>query len=187
MTVPEEQVGDLKLYPKPKLVDRKTGRKESVVDENLQPIFTYDQLQEGLVRLNAKIEETHGSLGWKARQYRFAAGLPTDGFQCIDQHSKCQGDNRDTYYPMNKDLVKHSELCSRFPILCDEEASTAVLSDSEDDFMIVSGVNHKATNRAAYASLALVGIDHLNSIGGVSDMNYTGSAEHYLGQDDEIA
>ena len=88
---------------------------------------------------------------------------------------------------MNKDLVKHSELCARIPFLCDEEAATAVLSDSEQDFMVVTGVNHKATNRATYASLALVGLTDLNSIGGVSDMNYTGSAEHYLGEDDEVA
>jgi len=88
---------------------------------------------------------------------------------------------------MDKDLVKHSLICSKIPFLCDREASTAVLSDNDQDFMIVTGVNHKATNRADYASLALVGIADLNSIGGINDSNYTGSAEHYLGEDDEVS
>jgi len=42
VTIPKDQINDLKLYPKPNLVDRKTGRKESVLDENLKPIITYD-------------------------------------------------------------------------------------------------------------------------------------------------
>jgi len=53
--------------------------------------------------------------------------------------------------------------------------------------MIITGVNHKATNRAIYSSLAIIGLERLLSIGSVHDANFTGSAEHYLGQDDEVA
>jgi hypothetical protein len=36
VTVPSSQVKDFKLYKKPDLIERKTGRKESVVDDNLE-------------------------------------------------------------------------------------------------------------------------------------------------------
>ena len=87
VTIPKEQVKDLKLYPKPDLVDRKTGRKESVLDDDLKTVISYEQLQEGLIKLNSKIEERYGSVGSKVHQERFVAGLPSDGFVCIDQHS----------------------------------------------------------------------------------------------------
>ena len=59
---------------------------------------------------------------------------------------------------MNKEMFKYSYKCDKIPILCNEKASTSMLSDSEEDFMIITGVNHKATNRSIYSSLALVGI-----------------------------
>jgi len=83
---------------------------------------------------------------------------------------------------MNVDLLKSSMICETVPILCNKEASTAVLSNAQDDYMIVAGVNHKMTDRVEYASIAVLGEQHLNSVGGASNYNFTGSAEVYLNQ-----
>lgn len=58
---------------------------------------------------------------------------------------------------MNDDLIKSSFICEKVPILCDKEASTAVLSDAQDDYMIIAGVNHKTTGRVEYASISVLG------------------------------
>jgi hypothetical protein len=44
VTVPIDQVKDLMLFSKPKLVERKMGRKESVVDENVKEIISHQEL-----------------------------------------------------------------------------------------------------------------------------------------------
>lgn len=95
------------------------------------------------------------------------------------------GDNRDTYYPMNGDLLRSGFICSKVPFLCNKGASLSTLSDSKDDFMIVAGVNHSKTKRAVYTSLTLVGVKKLMGIGGVHDVEFEGSAQVYL--DDPIA
>ena len=51
VTIPSGQIKDLKLYPKPQLVERKMGRKESVVDEDLKTIYTHEQLRNGVDEL----------------------------------------------------------------------------------------------------------------------------------------
>ena len=48
VTVPSDQVDDFKLFSKPTLVERKMNRKESVVDENIKEVVSYEQLQDGL-------------------------------------------------------------------------------------------------------------------------------------------
>ena len=64
--------------------------------------------------------------------------------------------------------------------MCNKEASTSVLSDAKNDYMIVAGVNHKMTDRVRYTSLTVLGEIKLNSVGSISDSNYTGSAEVYF-------
>jgi len=57
------------------------------------------------------IQNKQGDLGWTAKEFAFDSGLPDNGFNCLDQQTKCQGDNRDTFYPMNVDLLKSSMIC----------------------------------------------------------------------------
>jgi len=80
---------------------------------------------------------------------------------------------------MNGDELKSSMICEKIPILCNKEASTSVLSDAQDDYMIIAGVDHKMTGRVEYASISVLGESHLNSVGGASDNNFTGSAGVY--------
>ena len=79
------------------------------------------------------------------------------------------GDNRDTYYPMNGAHLYSSIVCEKIPIICNKLASTSLLSDSVDDYMVVAGVDHTMTGRVRYTSIAVLGKDHLNSVGGAHD------------------
>jgi len=48
VTVPSDQIDDFKLFSKPTLIERKMGRKESVVDENVKEIISNEQLKDSL-------------------------------------------------------------------------------------------------------------------------------------------
>jgi hypothetical protein len=97
------------------------------------------------------------------------------------------GDNRDTYYPMNGAQLKTGVICKWLPFLCNKGASYATLSDHPDDYMVVSGINHSKTNRAVYSSLTIIGVKKLMCVGGVNDVEFDGSAQVYMGNDDPIA
>lgn len=86
---------------------------------------------------------------------------------------------------MNTGLLVSGFICSKIPMLCNRRASLSTLSDKNDEFMIVAGVNHVNTNRAIYASLTLVGVKKLIGVGGVNDIELKDSAKVYL--DDPIA
>lgn len=54
------------MSPKPALIDRKTGRKEEIVDENLNTVYSNEELRDGLDKLLIKIQEKLGKSGWEA-------------------------------------------------------------------------------------------------------------------------
>lgn len=69
-----------------------------------------------------------------------------------------QGDNRDTTYFMTRDFTL----------------------DSDEDFVIVYGVNHTRTGKAKYSNAVLYGRPMLNGVCSIYDSLYTGSASEYL-------
>lgn len=73
-----------------------------------------------------------------------------------------QGDNRDTSYLMTDDFTLHSD----------------------EDFIVVYGVNHVKTGKATYANTVLYGRPMLNGIVSLYDSMYEGSADAYLPEED---
>lgn len=71
-----------------------------------------------------------------------------------------QGDNRDTSYLMTDDFVLNSD----------------------DDFVVVYGVNHAATGKATYANTVLYARPMLNGIVSLYDSMYAGSADKYVSE-----
>lgn len=47
--------------------------------------------------------------------------------------------------------------------------------------MVIAGVNHKKINTAIYTSIGLFSINKMMGVGGVTDEDYDGSAEYFLG------
>ena len=70
-----------------------------------------------------------------------------------------KGDNRDTSYTMTPDFTLNSD----------------------DDFIVIYGVNHTATGKAHYSNVVLYAKPMLNGVCSVYDSLYPGTAQEYLG------
>jgi hypothetical protein len=54
------------------------------------------------------------------------------------------------------------------------------LGNDPNEFIIVYGVNHKATGKATYSNFAIYGADVWNGVGAITDQYLNGTAEAYL-------
>jgi hypothetical protein len=82
-----------------------------------------------------------------------------EGYDGIQRGIDALGDIRDTVY-LN--------------------TTNTILGDTPGESIIVYGVNHVATGKATYANFGLYGLKALNGIQGVSNHDYTGTAEEYI-------
>jgi PKD repeat protein len=80
-----------------------------------------------------------------------------EGYDSLQREINAQGDNRDTIYLSNGNYT---------------------LSDNE--FIIIYGVNHQKTGKATYTNAAVYGAEALNGVAAVTDSEYAGSADSYL-------
>lgn len=81
-----------------------------------------------------------------------------EGLTAYLNDTNAQGDNRDTAYLMTKDFTL----------------------DSDDDFIVVYGVNHTQTGKALYSNAILYARPMLNGVCSVYDSLFPGSADAYL-------
>lgn len=81
-----------------------------------------------------------------------------EGLTAYYNDTNSQGDNRDTTYLMTQDFTL----------------------DSDDDFIVVYGVNHTKTGKARYSNAVLYGRPMLNGVCSIYDSLYPGSADEYL-------
>ena len=84
-----------------------------------------------------------------------------EGLTAYYNDRNAQGDNRDTTYLMTRDFTLNSD----------------------DDFIVVYGVNHTETGKARYSNAILYGRPMLNGVCSVYDSLFKGSADQYLGDD----
>merc|ERR1711977_765569 len=77
-------------------------------------------------------------------------------------------------------------VCQKLFGLC-RRAKRALLSNDERDFMMVLGVNHRATGKGAYSSVSVYDFNRLQGVGAVSDAEMVGSAEVFLGKQHPLA
>ena len=88
-----------------------------------------------------------------------------EGLTAYLRDTNSQGDNRDTSYLMTKDFTLNSD----------------------EDFVVVYGVNHTATGKACYSNAVLYARPMLNGVCSVYDSLFSGSADLYLETDCEDA
>jgi hypothetical protein len=81
--------------------------------------------------------------------------ITPDPAVCIDRLQNCNADNRDTIYPATGVLL---------PFL------------GTDDFYVAYGVNHEATGKATYSSVAVTAVAHLAGVATATSADYAGSA-----------
>ena len=56
----------------------------------------------------------------------------------------------------------------------------SLLGNDTNEFIIVYGVNHVATGKAAYANFVPYGADAFNGVGMITDAEFNGTAQEYL-------
>lgn len=81
-----------------------------------------------------------------------------EGLTAYTKDTNAQGDNKDTSYLMTCDFTL----------------------DSDEDFIVVYGVNHTLTNKAKYSNAVLYARPMLNGICSVYDSLFVGTADEYL-------
>ena len=84
-----------------------------------------------------------------------------EGLTAYLNDRNAQGDNRDTAYVMTKDFTLNSD----------------------EDFVVVYGVNHTQTGKALYSNAVLYARPMLNGVCSVYDSLFPGSAASYLEED----
>lgn len=88
-----------------------------------------------------------------------------EGLTAYFNDTNAQGDNRDAAYVMTKDFTL----------------------DSDEDFVVVYGVNHTTSGKAIYSNVVLYGRPMLNGACSIYDSLFAGSAKEYLEKDCENA
>lgn len=86
-----------------------------------------------------------------------------EGMTAYLNDTNAQGDNRDAAYTMTSDFTL----------------------DSDEDFIVVYGVNHAKTNKATYTNTVLYSRPMLNGVVSVYDSAFEGSADEYVSEDCE--
>ena len=113
-----------------------------------------------------------------------------NGYACMDQGIFCNGENQDTLFPNSLKSIIQSKMCTTtWGRWCPIPKRTTLQEDGSD-FFIAIGVNHNATERALYSSIAMYRFDRLEPIGSFSSVlsqlelhSYVGSAFQYADWD----
>lgn len=107
--------------------------------------------------IRAKIIEKYTAEGYTYTELVPHISVP-DGLTSLYNTTNGKGDNRDTTYLSTDKFTFHSD----------------------EDFVVLYGVNHTQTGKAIYSNAVLYGASKLNGVASVYDEQYIGSAEAYL-------
>jgi len=106
--------------------------------------------------LRKNILEKYEKQGWKATEYATDQWLE-EGLQALQADKNMFGENRDTAY-----------------------MSTESFTMYDNEFIVIFGVDHTQTSKAAYCSAAVYGEEYYNGVAGSSSMKWGESAKEYL-------
>jgi hypothetical protein len=82
-----------------------------------------------------------------------------EGYDAIQRGIEAYGEDRDAVYLRSESFL---------------------LNDDPNEFLVIYGVNHAATNKATYSNFSISGTSHLNGVCGTTNHEFAGSAEKYL-------
>ncbi|UCH95824.1 MAG: hypothetical protein JSV88_02985 [Candidatus Aminicenantes bacterium] len=82
-----------------------------------------------------------------------------EGYDAIQRGIEAYGEDRDVVYLKSEPFF---------------------LNNDPNEFLVIYGVNHAATNKATYSNFSIYGTSHLNGVCGMTNHDFAGSAEKYL-------
>jgi len=163
-----------------------------------------------LVLANMTSEE--GLEAWEVAVSNLVNGEQDTGDDCVAMGQRCLADCRDTLYPYSISIYNRNALCTDFDdIFCGRHKhhvghaalcsfghklqsgneslfcttiDRGILTNDEDDTIVVVGVNHHLANMSAYSSLAIYDQTYLWGVTGVGDTTLAGSANKYVSPND---
>ncbi len=158
---------ELNPYDYPELRVRGTGQTEFDLTDDLED-------------LRNAILERYGDLN--ATELPTSIGFP-EGSDAIQRGIDAVGPSNDAAYFWSANQTANSPTppffnTSQYYDFLRQPPIT--LGNNTDEFIIVYGVNHAATGKAAYSSFSLYGADAWNGVGSITDADFTGTAEEYL-------
>jgi hypothetical protein len=181
----DKQAGDNYLNNTPATVFRVTPNQTTKLDPYDYPKLrvrgtgtTEFDLMDDLEQLKMAILNTYSNL--TATELPTSIIVPSDGIQRgIDAMGPDNDDaplwtsNLTIYSPTPPfpDLTKYYDF---------QPHPTVTLGSDPNEFIIIYGVNHVATEKATYSSATIYGAAGWNGVGTVHDANFNGTAEAYL-------
>jgi hypothetical protein len=181
----DKQAGDNYLNNTPATVFRVTPNQTTKLDPYDYPKLrvrgtgtTEFDLMDDLEQLKKAILNTYSNLN--ATELPTSIIAPSDGIQRgIDAMGPDNDDaplwtsNLTIYSPTPPfpDLTKYYDF---------QPHPTVTLGSDPNEFIIIYGVNHVATEKATYSSATIYGAAGWNGVGTVHDANFNGTAEAYL-------
>jgi len=181
----DKQAGDNYLNNTPAIVFRVTPNLTTKLDPYDFPKLrvrgtgtTEFDLMDDLEQLKKAILNTYSNLN--ATELPTSMTVASDGIQ---RGINAMGPDSDACYLWTSNLTPYSATPS-FPDLSKyydfQPHPTVALGNDTNEFIIIYGVNHVATGKAAYSSATIYGAYGWNGVGTIHDANFNGTAEEYL-------
>ena len=183
----DEQAGNDYIDDKPGTVFRITPNESTKLDPYGYPELrvrgtgtTEFDLMDDLEELRVAILDKYSGLN--ATDLPTSQGVPI-GSDAIQRGIDGLGPDNDCCYLWSANQTASSPTptfpdTSKYYDFLREPAVT--LGNDTNEFIIVYGVNHVTTGKAMYSNFAVYGVDALNGVGMISDLDFNGTAEEYL-------
>ena len=135
-------------------------------------------LMDDLEQLKKAILNKYSNLN--ATELPISMTVPSDGIQ---RGINAMGPDNDACYLWTSNLTPFSPT-PPFPDLSKyydfQPHPTVTLGSDPNEFIIIYGVNHVATEKTTYSSATIYGAAGWNGVGTIHDANFNGTAEDYL-------
>jgi hypothetical protein len=147
-----------------RLISRYSG-----TDDGTPLQMSMSAVSESLDKLQQAIVEEYKPLTVGVTE--MTAGVPVSGYECIESGKRCQVDCMDTYYPASMNLLTHELECEQQQQETDDCSAEkrSLLSQDDNDFYIVIGVNHAKAGMSSYSSVSVYDYTKASGIKGITD------------------
>lgn len=168
---------DVDLYDRRTLVDKKTNFTDASL-ANVSLTLMKETLLKVINQVITNITQKDSSQ-WYLQVTQTVSGVPDNGFECIQEGQVCLADCRDTIYPFSIHLYRSSDICQYLNHTC-YGVLDGLLSEQEDDVILVVGVNHALTNMSSYSSISIYDATYLWGVEEVGDSLLADTVWRYL-------
>ena len=169
------------LFGQQPLIKRSTGRTDATLAgismEEMREAITYVGYHVALTIRNDNYSRNGDD--WYLQVTPTESGVPDNGYDCIRLGRMCLADCRDTVYPFSRDIYARTEECSQKDGVC-YGLMDGLLTEDDEDVIVVVGVNHALTNVSSYASMAAYDATYLWGVDAVGNDDMEDTVWNYV-------